>query len=425
MGTSVVIPLFSQISSELSLNMGVIEAGFVLVSTLFLLIWGYSTDRYNRKLLALAGTSLLGFSSILISLLSPEEPFLYVLLRIIMGIGLGSVVPVTYSWLGDLASFKSRGTVSAGIAFFGIIGSGVGILTGGLFGSLGVWRLAFMTIGIVSIALLVLLLLIQFPTRGSQEPELLDYDQNLLQTFNLDFRIDLEGVKRILIKRTNIWLFIEGTISLIPSTIFYYYLVTFFEIEIGTSLQVAVILTLVASSGRLLGYPVLGYVGDQLSQKNNSSRPKILVAAIGMGGQAPLMMVALLIPLEPVNSLLEAFFNPFYLGFIFFFFLGTFIGGSPGPNRRSALYDVNEPELRGSAGSLFVFTDQVGAICGLLFASIMIPYLGYRGVFLLVLVFYIISALSWLPALATIEPESQELRNIISERANSLDRSTS
>ncbi|MBN1483873.1 MAG: MFS transporter [Chloroflexia bacterium] len=140
--------------------------------------WGYVADRWNRKLVLFIGTGIWGIWTLLCGLVPSFGHLL--LIRTISGIGLGCLMPATFSLISDLFPPRWRGRalgILGGVEAFGII---VGVLSMGLLASsepwlLGLekWRWGFFLLGGMSVLSgLLILLLVREPARGAAEPEL-------------------------------------------------------------------------------------------------------------------------------------------------------------------------------------------------------------------------------------------------------------
>ncbi|MFX0117556.1 MAG: MFS transporter, partial [Candidatus Hodarchaeota archaeon] len=245
----------------------------------------------------------------------------------------------------------------------------------------------------------------------------------------LTFRLNLSQLSTILRKRTNLATFAQGTAALIPGVVFTYYLISLLSdnqkgglgIETGT----ATILGLSFAFGRVIGYPIFGFLGDYLSVERKNR--KAIVATVCMTIQGPLFMIsfffAAMIDSGETAGQENVFFilnQPFFILFGIFFFLASFVGGGSGPNRRSLLWDVNSPEHRGSTGAIFHFTDQMGAAIGLFFGSLLLSQADYLLVFALVSLFYFVAATLWMPAIKSANEDSDSLRKEMRLRANSI-----
>jgi MFS family permease len=140
--------------------------------------WGYAADRWTRKNVLFFGTGVWGIWTLLCGL-APGFGSLLVI-RTISGIGLGCLMPATFSLISDTFPPHRRGRamgILGGIGALGVIGGvlSMGALASddpGLFG-LEKWRWGFFVLGAMSVLSgLLILILVREPVRGAAEPEL-------------------------------------------------------------------------------------------------------------------------------------------------------------------------------------------------------------------------------------------------------------
>lgn len=421
---TIVIPALPQMGEDLDTNIiGVVEAIFLAVLTFSVLFWGYQVDRISRRKVLAFSIMLWSSCSFLIFIFA-HSLAIYVTLRLIMALGLGATMPFAYSMLGDLATYQHRGFFSSGLDLIVIMGSGLGILLGGFIGPEN-WNISFGIVSIVAICVYLPMLLANFPQRGASEPEF-EAIRFLSKTDKSAYRLNINQLREIFRKRTNLAAFAQGTAALIPGVIFTYFLISLLSDQqnggFGINTGIATLLGLSFAFGRVLGYPTFGILGDYFgSEKRNR---KAMVATICMAAQGPFFFVSFLLAtlVDPAetsgqDNILFLLQQPFLILFGLLFFLASFIGGGSGPNRRSLSYDINFPEHRGSIGAIFHFTDQIGAAFGLLIGSLLLAHYSYLSVFALVSLFYFIAALIWTPAIIFADNESASLRNEMCARA--------
>lgn len=385
---------------------GLIEAMFVIVSTLFLLIWGYIVDRFARKPL-LWGATIIWCIPAIIIFLFPKSLLVYALGRLGMAIGLSAFSPLAYSILADFAKYEDRGLISAGLNLAWVGSIAGGILLGGIFSK--EWNLSFGLLALLGFIVLCWQIFIEMPTRGKQEPAF-----SQIKEYEYPWRIEFDQFSFILRSRTRFWLLIQGIFALIPGTIFTYWLVSFLSSSgggISLSIESASLVAIVVASGRAIGYPFFGKMGDYYSKKYVSSQPRAKIASICMATQAFFFFFAF--------AIIDSSFLSF-LGFSLLFWLGSFVGGGSGPNRTSLLFDVSLPEHRGSLGALFSLTDHFGEIIGIIFSTLLLQHIGFREVFSLSLIFYLVAALSWGLSLPHIQRENLKIQEIMNSRVKEI-----
>lgn len=381
---------------------GLVEAIFVLISTLLLFLWGYFADKLDRKSILWIANIFWIFPSLMIFLF-PDPLLIYILGRIGMAIGLSAFSPLAYSILADFAKFEKRGVISSALNLAWVGSSAAGILIGGFFSPN--WYDSFGFIALLGILILFWQFFLQVPLRARQEPAF-----SQLENYNYHWRIELNEISKAIKSKTIIWLLVQGTFALIPGTIFTYWLVSFLASPegLGISIGSASLLAIIVASGRALGYPVFGSFGDILSLNSNNSQIRAKIASICMAGQAFFFFFAFLF----IDSL---FIN--LILFSGFFWLGSFIGAASGPNRTALLFNVSLPENRGSLGALFSVTDQIGVIIGIIMSTLWLQLSSFRTVFTLSLGFYLVAALAWTLSFPYIQGEQLNIQKIMTSRA--------
>ncbi len=397
-GIGVTLPIPNIVNISTSINfryLGFIEAAFVLISILFIIIWGYLVDKFDRKTLLFFSIIIWVFPSILIASF-PFSLQIYFIGRIFMAIGLSALSPLSYSMLGDYAVYQERGFISSGLNLAWVGSSATGILIGALFSFS--WNLSFAFIAVLGIILMICQFFLIIPERGRQEPFFVK-----IENYHYPFRITISGIIRTLHSRTILGLLVQGFFALIPGTIFTYSLISFFSSGEGLMLNIgqASIFALVIASGRALGYPIFGKIGDYFTLKYREPKVRAIIAAICMAGQAIFFFIAFI-------TLNNNFLN--VIMFAGFFWIGSFIGAASGPNRTSLMFEVSFPEHRGSLGSLFSLTDQLGEVFGLVFSTYVLNLYSYIEVFIFSLVFYLIAAFIWSLTISKIDVDRSQIK---------------
>lgn len=447
LATSIVIPIlpdldqnyglltFSIFKFPLELSMGGIEAIFVFISTVSLFYWGYTVDKNNRKKIFIIGLIIFMMGDILI-LFQTHFIMYYIFGRcFFMGIGLGALGPAFASYAGDILTFEKRSTLNSTLSVTGISGLGIGILLSSILSRFYLF-LPFVVLFFISAFLVVIIYFYPEPIRGGEEPEIrviLDKNGHRIEKVreieeSYSQNITYDSLKMLVKRKTNFYVLIQGFFALFPSIIFSYYLISYLHDYhyggVGLALQYALLLALGSASGRIVGFPVFGWLGDRLHFSNNEllhNKGRAIVPLITMFIQAPIYIIAFLISLPHLYGTPQIFPNFIFQHdqFIIFgvlFFLGSFVGAGSGPNRNSIIYDVNEPELRGQTASVLAIGDQFGASVALLLGNILILEYGYSFAFLVLTFGYIVSGFFWIGVYKNIVKDEENLREKIEKR---------
>ncbi len=404
-GATLPIPNLILLSAYYNFPIGFIEASFVGVSTLFLLLWGVLVDKMGRKKIIWIANGLWIIPSLLIFSF-PQYLLIYIIGRIGMAIGLAAFSPLAYSILADYSKYDDRGLIASGLNLAWVGSSALGILIGGFFSTS--WPLAFGFISLVGGIILIWVYFIEIPQRGVQEPTFVSMEE-----FNYPYRIELKQIPHALNSKTIILLLIQGSFALVPGTFFTYWLVSFLSSSegINTSTGVASVVSIIIASGRVIGYPAFGKLGDFYTRKTDNPANRAKIASFGMGTQAIFFFIAF--------SVMDSSILSFIL-FASFFWIGSLIGGASGPNRTSLLYEISLPEHRGTLGSLFSLTDQLGVVFGIILSTILIQFSGFRTAFVFSVSFYLVASALWAMSTLYINEERTKIHRILSRRKKYL-----
>ena len=425
---SIVIPLIVGLQRYYQqTSIGLIEAGFVTLSTFSMVAWGILIDRvHNRKRLFHAFITAWLIPCWLLGLLHPTTLINYAILRLSMAFGVGGLYPLVTSYFGDLIPPSQRSTLSSLNAIAILIGTGVGILIGGFTGesSLFLPFLVLATLGTV----VFLILNFVFPDipRGLAEKEVRAAIQRGISYQHV---LNVDDVRLIFRQKSNFFLLFQGWLALIPSGMLTYYLVSFFSDGnnggLGYPLAVATILGLGFASGRFFGYAFFGYLGDKAKRFHENG--PVIVASVSTFIQAPLLVLSfsffipssfpsLSISQLGFLDLLPLIFKADLLLFGILLFLTTFCGAGSAPNRQALMYDVNVPETRAVVSGLYSLMDQVGLSLGIVLGSILISSWGYGMAFSMATVGWILSAFTWALVAFTYPRDYRSMHELLTRR---------
>jgi predicted MFS family arabinose efflux permease len=153
-----------------SSDIGFMSFLFTMVGALVSIIWGYYTDKVDRKKLF----ALSVFAAEIPCALTCFAPnfTVFFILRILTGIGVGAAFPIVFSMLGDIFDKRGRTLAAAILTTCWGIGGLFGVMVAGY--SLGAglgWRLPFVLIAAPNFLLIVLFYYIipEIPKGASEE----------------------------------------------------------------------------------------------------------------------------------------------------------------------------------------------------------------------------------------------------------------
>jgi predicted MFS family arabinose efflux permease len=341
--------MLGPIKKEFNINdgdIGFIGGLFTIVGAVISLIWGYLSDKGNRKKL-FAYSVLIGQIPCLLTAFVTDYSQFFIL-RILTGIGVGASFPTTFSMIGDMYDEEHRPTVVTWVTTAMGIGIILGAALSGYLGPIYGWRSSFILIAVTNlIALILFYILVPEPKRGATEEsikDLVELGYHYPKTIKLSDYISLFKIK------TNLYLFIQGILGTIPWGAFLQFLVEFLQNR-GLSTGDATTVFEIFAVGNVPGTIIGGIIGLRLLKKKAAWLPRFCAITTAVGAVTSIALFTLI----PVSN----FWVTSVMGFI-----ASFLVSLTGPNVRTMLLDTNVPENRGAIFSIFNLTDSVGTGIG-------------------------------------------------------------
>jgi|TARA_Y100000294_G_scaffold115054_1_gene106744 MFS family permease len=347
---------------------GLIPLVFWLLGGAVALFIGYCTDLISRKYLFVL-VVIVGEIPCLLSGFA-DTYMEFFIMRVLTGIGIGGIIPLTYSLLGDLYSANERIKVVTLIGLASGMGIAVGQLTAGMMGDSFGWRLPFIVFAIPNFILAVIFILtVEEPDRGQM-------DRNV-QSFRISDFKDFSSLFKI---KTNLLVFLQGIFGTIPWGVFSIFIIDYFVVEKGYLRPTATLIITIVGGMALVSSLIGGFVGNKLFRKN----PKYLPLFCGISTILGVIPTALLI-----NAPMRTDQNETML-VLFAICTGLLIAMTP-PNMKAILMNVNSPFSRGTVFSLYNFADDLGRGFGpFIIGNILIYYFGRNVAFNIANTFWII-----------------------------------
>ena len=339
-------PNLSQIAAEFGFNDlerdvklgGEISLVFWLIGGFFTLFFGYFTDIASRKKLLIISMLFGEIPCFLTGFVENYQQFFW--LRALTGIGIGAIIPITYSLLADYFPSNMR---SAATGYLGLVvglGIGGGQLLAGLTGPEYGWKISFIIVSVPNfIFLLLYAIFATEPARGKSDGDINDIT-----------KINSSIIKQLISKKTNILVFLQGIAGTVPWSVFFVYLTDYLAQDIGYSVQMASLVVFVIGLSAMIGGFAGGLIGNKLYNINPKYQP-LLSAVCTFIGMVP---TAFLINLSPVESNTSVIY-PLILGIFSGFFITI-----TAPNMKAVLMNVNHPNTRGMAFSIYNLADGLG-----------------------------------------------------------------
>jgi MFS family permease len=270
---------------------GLMETLRNIAQTVSAPFWGYAADRFSRKKVLMFGTGVWGLWTMALGLAPTFESLL--VLRTISGLGLGCLMPATFSLLGDHFPQSKRGMALGVIGLVGLLGTVLGVLAMGFAATAELWRWGFVGLGAASVLSgLAIWLLVEEPPRGSAEPELAG-----LMTHENEKAYSIK-VKDMLqtLRIPTVWAAIgQGVAGTMPWVVMGIYFINWLVTDLGFANEInfagkgsaPVVFAMIvvgAAVGNLLG----GLIGDR-AEKISPSYGRTVIGQFSVLSGVPLM----------------------------------------------------------------------------------------------------------------------------------------
>jgi len=316
-----------------------------ITATISAPFWGYAADRWSRKKVLFFGTGIWGIWTLLVGL-SPNFSAMFII-RVISGLGLGCLMPATFSLLGDHFPQEKRGRALGVIGLVGLLGVVISVLLIGMVATESLWQWGFIGLGIASMLTgVVIWFFVDEPPRGSAEPEL-----NGLMTHADEKRYSI-NVKDMIdtLKIPTIWAaIIQGVSGTMPWVVMGVYFIRWMVETLGytnvTTLNdprgsaplIFAIILIGAAISNFMG----GVIGD-FAEKKSPKYGRTIIGQFSVLSGVPLMYVLL-----KYGSVMT-FWQMFGLAF----FTALMIGWPGRGAKEPMMQAVVLPEKRSSAYSM-------------------------------------------------------------------------
>jgi MFS family permease len=353
---SIFSPVLRQIWGLSISNLSLITFIRSLLQSLSSPFWGYLSDRYTRKKVIFWGTGFWGIWTIMVGF--TQNFYQLLIIRVISGIGLGCLMPATFSIMADTFAPKIRGRMLGILESIGVLGIIVFTIGLGGLATPETWRYGFILLGVASIISgFVILLVVKEPLRGASEPEM----KGQLTAEDADkYKAKLSDIGTVLKIPTIRVAILQGLAGSMPWVVMGAFLILWLVEERGLSTQVAPLVMGVVVIGTAISNIVGGFLGDWAESRN----PRYGRTIVGQ------VSVALGIPFSYFLFTGTANWSlPALAGFCF---ITALLISWPGKGAKEPMMQgVVPPELRSTAFSMTTFIESgFAAIVALIFGTI-------------------------------------------------------
>ena len=416
--------LISDLLGTSEFGIGMIIVIQLSVGTISIFLFGY----YGDKISGVISRKKIFFATNLVWILSYGLNFFalnyyfYFLFMIIASIGSGAFLPIGFSIIGDMYSPKKRGNKYGMMAFGLNLGSGMGLLFGGLLGSYSGpegWRWAYLLGSSISFLALILYTLRGIdPERGRSEPEFESY----IGTINYNYKITYKSILKLFQIKTVRYILLFILCSGIATATLGNWAIFYLTQKINGEDPglIATTLYLVAGIGVLPGSVFGGKLGDKFLEKDKKTG-RILVSFIGLVIGISFLMLFYMLPIIDKNSF-EILFS--WILFLSLGLVGNFFTSLNAGNVFAIYSEVCVPETRSTINAFNGIMINIGAIIGNLILSTLIKQdAGFLPLAIfLVLAIWMLGSLFWLAPLKYYSIEISKCNELKMMRRSELER---
>jgi MFS family permease len=420
--TNVMTAILKELKAEYGVSeitLGFIGSLFTILGAIIGIIFGYFADKASRKWLLVAVVLVGEIPCILTGVPALTQNIeMFAFWRVLSGIGLGGIFPLTFSLLSDYFHEDHRAVASAWLGVAWAIGILFGMMAAGfltpmnLFG-LG-WRVPFIVVAVPNIPLAIIFAIYaKDPERGRTESAL---EKLIEEGVVYKQKIKLSDFKYVFSNKTNIWSFMQGLPGTVPWGILSFWIIYFFEEVRNVSKEKATFIIMMLGVGATIGGLVAGYIGEWLYNKNPKYMPAFCGVCVILGAIPAFMLVN--VPIDPHGW-------GYNLYIVLAVVTGFFVSAA-GPNVRAMLMNVNRPENRGTVFACFNITDNIGKGFGPAIGGLMLPVFvgmgvnGYIGMMNFAVFWWIPCGLIFFMIMRYIAKDRDALRQLMNQRAEEM-----
>ena len=283
---SVLFPTLQSMWGLSYTNLGTIATIRNILQSISSPFWGYASDKLSRKKVILFGTGIWGIWTIFCGLTQNFGQLLAI--RAISGIGLGCLMPATFSLMSDTFPPNRRGRALGILESIGVLGIVIGTVGLGFLATPTLWRWGFFALGGFSvISGFVIWFMVDEPLRGSAEPELAG---KLTAENTAKYGVKASDVPKVL-RIPTIWVAIlQGLAGSMPWIVMGSYFITFLVNERGFAEQKATL----AFAGIVVGTAASNIIGGFLGDWAEGVSPKygrVVVGQVSIVSGIPLTYI--------------------------------------------------------------------------------------------------------------------------------------
>ena len=388
-------------------NLGVISTIRNLLQSISSPFWGYISDKVSRKMVILFGTGIWGLWTAAVGLTQNFGQLLTI--RAISGIGLGCLLPATFSIMSDTFPPKDRGKALGLMEAIGVLGIIIATVGLGFLATPTLWRWGYFLLGAFSVLSgLLVWFLVKEPVRGEAEPELAG---KITEQDAQKFGLQLSDLPKVL-KIPTIWVAIgQGLAGSMPWVVMGSFLITWLVNERNIPAENATLVFAGIVLGTVFSNIIGGYLGDWAEQKS-PKYGRTIIGQISIVSGIPLSYI--------LFTQTEDW--PLW-GIMALSFITALMISWPGKGAKEPMMQgVVPPELRGTAFSMTTFIESgFAAIAGVI-AGTLADRIGLSQALIWTVPFpWVICAALFSLFYLTYPKDAVKLRDLMAERAEIIE----
>jgi MFS family permease len=411
---SVLFPTIQKLWDLNYTNLGLIGTIRNLLQSVSAPFWGYAADKLSRKQVIIFGTGIWGLWTLVCGVTQSYGQLLAI--RAISGVGLGCLLPATFSLMSDTFPPQRRGRALGILEAIGVLGIIIGTLGLGMLATPTLWRYGFFVLGGASVLSGVMVaLLVKEPPRGAAEPELAG---KITEEQAAQYQIELADLRRVLAIPT-IWVAIlQGLAGSMPWVVMGLYMITWMVDVRG--MTEAIVFThpqgsaTLAFAGIVIGTAISNIIGGILGDWAEGLSPKYGRTVVGQ------VSIFSGIPLSYI--LFTQTENWEFWPFFFLCFVTALLISWPGKGAKEPMMQgAVPPELRATAFAMTTFIESGFAAVAAYIAGSLADRIGFTNALLWTIPFpWVICCLLYSLFYWAYPRDSVKLRAMMAERAREL-----
>jgi MFS family permease len=384
-------------------NLGLITTIRNILQSVSTPIWGYFSDKMSRKVVILIGTGFWGLWTLGVGFTQNFGQLLVI--KAISGIGLGCLLPATFSIMADTFPQEHRGKALGLMEAIGVLGVVIATVGLGFLATPNLWRWGFFLLGGFSVVSgLMVWFLVKEPIRGATEPELYGKvtEENVEQ-----FSIEFSDIPRVL-KIGTIWVAIaQGLAGTMPWVVMQFFLITWLVNVRGIPTQTATLVFAGIVIGTVFSNIIGGILGD-LGEKVNPKYGRTFVGQVSIISGIPLTYFLFT----------QTDDWPLWGLMLLCFFTALLISWPGKGAKEPMMQNVVPPELRSTAFSITTFIESGFAAVAGVIAGTLADRIGLTEALIwTVPIPWILCAALFSLFYFTYPKDSENLRKLMGERA--------